>query len=89
MPEIIQNTKDKIQSVGARPVTLFTHGRLEPGKGLDTLIKAWKELKQMKNEGIKLVIAGDGSLKSWLIEQGATVIPYYEGLLTDIMNNEQ
>jgi glycosyltransferase involved in cell wall biosynthesis len=42
----------------ARPITLFTHGRLEPGKGLDTLVKAWKELQvQQQNAGIKLIIA--------------------------------
>lgn len=40
----IQDAKDKIHNEGNRSITLFTHGRLEPGKGLDTLVKVWKEL---------------------------------------------
>jgi|GEM_PF-5938286 len=81
-----------------RPLVLFSHGRLEPGKGFDTLVKAWKELNELEqkpqpekgmvgvgnppthqpSQPINLLIAGEGSLKSWLQEQGATVIPYYE-----------
>ncbi len=54
-PVIIQNdeqakTKAKEGVVGSdnskpsSPVVLFSHGRLEPGKGFDTLVKIWKEL---------------------------------------------
>jgi len=45
------NSKLETQNSKPRhPVTLFTHGRLEPGKGVDTLVKVWKELKQVKND---------------------------------------
>ncbi|MEI6711177.1 MAG: glycosyltransferase [bacterium] len=67
------------------PVTLFTHGRLEPGKGLDKLVSAWK---QLNNTHIQLLIAGEGSLKNWLIEQGATVVPYHDGILEEIQMTE-
>lgn len=36
----------------ADTVTLFTHGRLEPGKGLDALVRVWKRL-QKDASGIK------------------------------------
>jgi hypothetical protein len=37
---------------------------------------------------IRLIIAGEGALAVWLAEQGATVIPYHEGLLEDIKKTE-
>lgn len=37
---------------------------------------------------IHLIIAGEGALAVWLTEQGATVIPYHEGLLEDIKKTE-
>lgn len=42
----------------------------------------------MNNVGIKLVIAGDGSLKNWLIEKGATIISYQDSVLNDIKKTE-
>lgn len=81
----------------ARPVVLFTHGRLEPGKGLDTLVKVWKEVQaqqiqntkdKVQNGGIKLLIAWEGSLKDWLIEQWADVISYHDGVLDEIQKTK-
>ncbi len=31
------------------PLTLFTHGRLEPGKGIDMIIRVWERLKKENN----------------------------------------
>ena len=44
----------------ARPSVLFL-GRLEPQKGLDLLFRAWPDVG---SQGTRLVIAGDGSLRS-------------------------
>lgn len=30
-------------------LTLFTHGRLEPGKGIDMIIRVWERLKKENN----------------------------------------
>jgi glycosyltransferase involved in cell wall biosynthesis len=55
-------------------------------------VQNWEQIQNTKykvqNAGIKLIIAWDGSLKNWLLEQGAIVIPYYEGLLEQIQNTK-
>ena len=33
-------------------ITLFTHGRLEPGKGIDMIVRVFERLQGMKNEGM-------------------------------------
>jgi glycosyltransferase involved in cell wall biosynthesis len=53
-------------------ITIFTHGRLEAGKGLDIIVRVFE---RMKNSGrkINLIIFWTGSLASKLKEQGIDV----------------
>lgn len=44
---------------------LFTHGRLEPGKGLETLLETWQKLRQDFPD-LHLFVAGYGSLQPLL-----------------------
>jgi hypothetical protein len=39
------NIQEGRKDIFTRPIALFSHGRLEPGKGFDTLVKVWKELQ--------------------------------------------
>lgn len=64
IPDEIQNSQRKEvdfdnQINYQRPIVLFSHGRLEPGKGFDTIVKIWKELQATENKEIKLIIAGE------------------------------
>jgi glycosyltransferase involved in cell wall biosynthesis len=49
------------------PIRILFVGRLEPYKGVDTLLNALAALKQQATKPFSLRIAGDGSLKAQLI----------------------
>lgn len=61
-------------------VTLFTHGRLEEGKGLDMLTRVFDKIQSTEykeqNDGIQLIIFWTGSLESKLREEGRDVRPF-------------
>jgi very-short-patch-repair endonuclease len=64
-------------------VTLFTHGRLEAGKGLDTLVNIFNKLRitnyklrESKGCQIHLIIFWTGSLETQLREEGIDVRPF-------------
>lgn len=69
-------------------VTLFTHGRLEPGKGLDMIVNVWKKLKT-EGKNINLKVFWTGSLESELREQGVDVSPFDKNkTFVDILSGE-
>ncbi len=41
-----QTNKSNISDNDNNRVLLFTHGRLEPGKGIDTIVRVWEEMKK-------------------------------------------
>lgn len=57
------------------PLTLFTHGRLEVGKGIDMIIRVWERLKK-ENNSTNLLIFGTGSLEKELREKDINVQPF-------------
>lgn len=68
--------------------TLFTHGRLEPGKGVDMLVRVWQELKKTRND-VGLILFGTGSLESELRAQGIDVRPFdREHTFVDLLSGQ-
>jgi glycosyltransferase involved in cell wall biosynthesis len=45
LDKIPQQSNKSIISENDSRVLLFTHGRLEPGKGIETVISVWKSLE--------------------------------------------
>lgn len=49
-------------------MTLFTHGRLEAGKGLDMIVRVYERIKREKikknNEGIVCVIPAEAGIQA-------------------------
>lgn len=65
MPEVKNDTLVRFSLPHGKINFTFT-GRLEPVKGLDVLLRAWRKLPEYVLEGSNLVIAGTGSLKESL-----------------------
>lgn len=65
---------------GTAHITLFTHGRLEAGKGLDMLTRVFDKIQSTEykeqNDGIQLIIFWTGSLETKLREEGRDVRPF-------------
>lgn len=53
-------------------LTLFTHGRLEAGKGIDMIVRVFQRLREDKSN-VRLIVFGTGSLESELRKQGIEV----------------
>lgn len=67
-PVISNVEKDTLERFGLPPgkINFAFVGRLEPVKGLDVLLGAWRKLPEHILKGSNLVIAGTGSLKDSL-----------------------
>lgn len=66
---------EAIQETHTDTITLFTHGRLEAGKGIDTLVRVFQALRQ-NNKNIQLMLFWTGSMEQSLREQGIVVQPF-------------
>jgi glycosyltransferase involved in cell wall biosynthesis len=62
------------RGLGAHETIIGTVGRLEPGKGLEMLIDVVGTIARDRPD-VRLVIAGDGSLRPALARQAETVLP--------------
>ncbi len=68
-PELVFKKNDPL-------LTLFTHGRLEPGKGVDMVMRIFYRLqKTFSHIPMKLVVAGSGSLQETIQSSGVTCVP--------------
>lgn len=85
--EEMKKWKEAVSFPSLDKVTLFTHGRLEPGKGLDMLVRVFERMNNekpclpagrwiMKNGGINLIIFWTGSLEKELREKDINVQPF-------------
>ena len=63
----------QIHSIQNDTLTLFTHGRLEAGKGLDMIIRVFQRIKKeelkKKKEGILSVIPAQAGIQAWIKER--------------------
>jgi glycosyltransferase involved in cell wall biosynthesis len=71
----------KNEQIDSDTVTLFTHGRLEAGKGLDMLTRVFDKIQSAEHKeqnagNTQLIILWTGSLESKLREEGRDVRPF-------------
>ncbi|RXA20928.1 glycosyltransferase family 1 protein [Methanosarcina sp. MSH10X1] len=60
------NSNSKLKKNEKNTKYLFYHGRLDPEKGVELLIKAFSNVLKVTNENIKLFIGGNGKQRNYL-----------------------
>ena len=73
VPADAEGKKELKNRLGLPPVPVAVYvGRLERGKGLDVLLKAWRELLA-RGRDVRLLIVGEGTLKEELLNLAAVL----------------
>ncbi len=65
-------------NVDSEDITLFTHGRLEAGKGLDMILRVYERLQkdEIIHNTVNLIVFWTGTLESELRKKGIDIRPF-------------